>query len=311
MPLAMGLIAASARKSVMEVGVQSCIKYGSALILDGMNPRRPPARKISAIVSDVDGTLVTDDKTLTQNSRAAVAAVHRSGVPICLISSRPPRGFAQLLEALEIVTPSAGFNGGVVVAPDLSVLEHHLLPPQSAHAIVDFLSSQGIDIWVFSGNDWLLSNTAGPYIDHEKRTVGFDPVVVQDFVPALDSAAKIVGVAKDFDRLARCEVALAKLMGDAASVARSQLYYLDTTAPQANKGAGMLALARQIGVPPAEIAVIGDGGNDVAMFEQAGLCIAMGNAQPAVKAQADLVTASNSEDGFAMAIERFILGGER
>jgi hypothetical protein len=94
-------------------------------------------------------------------------------------------------------------------------------------------------------------------------------------------------------------------------VARSQLYYLDTTAPQANKGAGMLALARQIGVPPAEIAVIGDGGNDVAMFEQAGLCIAMGNAQPAVKAQADLVTASNSEDGFAMAIERFILGGER
>jgi len=136
-------------------------------------------------------------------------------------------------------------------------------------------------------------------------------VVVRDFALALDSAAKIVGVSKDFDLLAQCEIALAKMMGDSASVARSQLYYLDTTAPLANKGAGMLALASQIGVPPAEIAVIGDGGNDVAMFEHAGLSIAMGNAQPAVKAQADLVTWSNAEDGFAMAIERFILGGER
>src|SRR5262249_20724631 len=153
--------------------------------------------------------------------------------------------------------------------------------------------------------------SGGPDTDHEKLTVGFDAVVVRDFGPALDSAAKIVGVTKDFDHLARCEVALAKLMGDAASVARSQLYYLDTTAPDANKGAGMLALAKQLGVPPAEIAVLGDGGNDVAMFEHAGLSIAMGNAQPAVKAAADLVTSSNAEDGFAIAIERFILGGER
>jgi Cof subfamily protein (haloacid dehalogenase superfamily) len=284
---------------------------GLNLHLDGMISRRSPATKISAIVSDVDGTLVTDDKRLTERSRAAATEVRKAGLPLCLISSRPPRGFAQLRAAMEIVTPSAGFNGGVVVAPDGTVLEQHLLPPQSARDIVDFLAKHGIDIWTFSGPDWLLSNTAGPYIDLEKRTVGFDPVVVSDFGSALESAAKIVGISKDFDLLARCEVALAKLMGDAASVARSQLYYLDTTAPSANKGAGMLALAKQLGVPPAEIAVIGDGGNDVAMFEHAGLSIAMGNAQPAVKAQAHLVTASNAEDGFAMAIERFILGGER
>src|ERR1700760_1123001 len=106
--------------------------------LDGMISRRSPASKISAIVSDVDGTLVTDDKRLTERSRLAVAAVHKSGLPICLISSRPPRGYAWLLKMLEIVTPSAGFNGGVVVAPDQSVLEQHLLPPQSARDTVDF-----------------------------------------------------------------------------------------------------------------------------------------------------------------------------
>jgi Cof subfamily protein (haloacid dehalogenase superfamily) len=279
--------------------------------LDGMIPRRSPASKISAVISDVDGTVVTSDKRLTERSRAAAAAVRRAGLPLCLISSRPPRGFVNLRKALDIVTPSAGFNGGVLVAPDESVLEQHVLTPASARDTVSFLTSQAVDIWVFSGNDWLLCNPAGPYIDLEKRTVSFDPVVVSDFGAALDSAAKIVGVSKDFDLLVRCEAGLAKLMGDAASVARSQLYYLDTTAPLANKGAGMLALAKRLGVPPAEVAVIGDGGNDVAMFEQAGLSIAMGNAQPAVKAQAHLVTASNAEDGFAMAIERFILGGER
>ena len=108
-----------------------------------------------------------------------------------------------------------------------------------------------------------------------------------------------------------CEADLTRLLGGGATVARSQAYYLDITDRLANKGTGLLKIAKQLGVPPAEIAVIGDGGNDIAMFEQAGLCIAMGNAQPAVKAAADFVTDSNGEDGFAKAVERFILGGER
>jgi len=121
------------------------------LHLDGMISRRSPATKISAIVSDVDGTVVTDDKRLTERSRAAVSAVRQSGLPLCLISSRPPRGFAQLRSVLEIVTPCAGFNGGVIVAPDGSVIEQHLLPSQRARDTVGFLTEHGIDIWLFSG----------------------------------------------------------------------------------------------------------------------------------------------------------------
>lgn len=92
---------------------------------------------------------------------------------------------------------------------------------------------------------------------------------------------------------------------------RSQPYYLDITHPLANKGFALSEIARLLGVPLAEIAVIGDGGNDVAMFERSGLSIAMGNASPQVQRAADFVTDSNSEDGFAKAIERFILGGAR
>jgi hydroxymethylpyrimidine pyrophosphatase-like HAD family hydrolase len=63
-----------------------------------------------------------------------------------------------------------------------------------------------------------------------------------------------------------------------------------------------------MGIPPAEVAVVGDGANDVAMFERSGLSIAMGNAAPQVQRAADRVTAPNNRDGFATAIERFVLG---
>jgi hypothetical protein len=128
---------------------------------------------------------------------------------------------------------------------------------------------------------------------------------------ALEGAAKIVGVSDDFALLTRCEADLAAKLAGRANVVRSQRYYLDITDPRANKGAALLAIARRLAIPISEIAVIGDGLNDVAMFEPAGLAFAMGNAEPEVQAAADLVTGGNNDDGFADAIERFILGAER
>src|SRR5260370_10295915 len=105
-----------------------------------MTPRRPPTPKKSAIVSDVDGTLVTNEKQLTDRTRAAVAAIRKAGLPFSIISSRPPRGIAPLMKALDIDRPSAGFNGGVIVASDLSVLQQPFISPQSSPRTVGFLT---------------------------------------------------------------------------------------------------------------------------------------------------------------------------
>jgi hydroxymethylpyrimidine pyrophosphatase-like HAD family hydrolase len=150
-----------------------------------------------------------------------------------------------------------------------------------------------------------------PYVELEERTVRFRPTVVEEFGSALDVAAKIVGVSADFDLLARCEREVGAALAGQASVVRSQPYYLDITHPLANKGVALSALATLLSIPPGEIAVIGDGGNDVAMFERSGLSIAMGNASPQVQRAADFVTDTNREEGFANAVERFILGGDR
>jgi Cof subfamily protein (haloacid dehalogenase superfamily) len=269
---------------------------------------RPPSPRISAVLSDVDGTLMTADKVLSARAEAAVAALHASGITFAIISARPPRGLTMLIEPLAIVTPVTGFNGGMVVTPALTPIEQHLINPAVARRAVELITAHGAQPWVFSGQDWLVLDPAGPYVDHEQHTVLFSPTIVAEFGNSLDTAAKIVGVSADFELVARCERDVRQILGDVASVARSQHYYLDVTHKLANKGAALLALARQLAVPPEEIATIGDGSNDVAMFAQSGLSIAMGNASDEVKAQAHFVTGSNEEDGFAKAIERFFIG---
>ena len=99
-------------------------------------PLRPPSRRISAVLSDVDGTLVTTEKVLTARTEAAVAALHASGVAFAIISARPPRGMAMLIEPLAIATPVIGFNGGMAVTPTLMPIERHLIDPEVAQRAV-------------------------------------------------------------------------------------------------------------------------------------------------------------------------------
>jgi hypothetical protein len=271
---------------------------------------RPLPFKISALISDVDGTLVTDDKSLTARTRTAVAELHANGIMFAIISSRPPRGLRMLLEPLGITTPIVGFNGGVLASPDLATIAEHLLSPETARRAVDMLDALEMQVWVFSGQDWLVRDCDGPYVELEERTVGFQPTTVKSFGHALDSAAKIVGVSKNFELLAQCERDVYATLANQVSVVRSQPYYLDITHPLANKGVALSEFAKLLAVPLSEIAVIGDGNNDIGMFERSGLSIAMGNASPEVKRAADFVTDSNREDGFANAIERFVLGGD-
>jgi Cof subfamily protein (haloacid dehalogenase superfamily) len=269
--------------------------------------RRVPSTRITAVISDVDGTLVTGDKILTPRAQAAVSHLRASGILFTIVSSRPPRGLRMLLDTLRIAAPIGGFNGGVIAAPDLTVISEHLLSPEVARRCVDMLDADGADVWVFAGQEWLTRKPGGYYVEREKRTVGFAPTIINAFGPALDGAAKIVGVSANFPLLAQCENDIQAALVGQASVARSQSYYLDITHPLANKGVALSELAKLLDIPLAEVAVIGDGRNDVAMFGRSGLSIAMGNASPEVQAQADVVTGSNENEGFADAIERFVL----
>lgn len=273
---------------------------------DAAGPKGPPTDRVSLFVSDVDGTLVTHDKTLAASTIEAAQRLHEAGIALAIVSSRPPRGMVHLPGPLGIEM-FGGFNGSAIVRPDLSPIEEHYVPLEAAGRAVEMMGGYGVDIWVFADNEWYITNPDGAYVPREKHTVSFDPTVVSDFGPYLGRVGKIVGSSKDFDMLARCEGEMQAALGDTASARRSQSYYLDVTNQTADKGHAVRAFARHFGVPLEEVAVIGDMANDLPMFATGNLSIAMGNALPEIKAKANFATASNEEDGWAKAVEQYIL----
>lgn len=263
---------------------------------------------IRLLLADVDGTLVTQDKVLTDQAVAATRQLHEAGITLALTSGRPPRGMSMLIAPLRLEGAIAGFNGGVFVHPDLSVIESHLLDPATAKETLQLILDQGLDAWVYTEKEWLIRDPKAPHVARESWTVKFDAKVVSSFTDAhLAKVAKIVGVSDDLDRVAACEKTAQKKLGERASAARSQPYYLDVTNPQANKGTVVLTLAKLNDISPAQIATIGDMPNDVLMFRKSGLSIAMGNSSDEVKSQATAVTDSNQDEGFAKAVRKFIL----
>ena len=263
---------------------------------------------IRLVLSDVDGTLVRSDKSLSDRSIAAVQELHAAGIAFAVTSGRPPRGMSMLVEPLALESPIAAFNGGLIVEPDLSVIENRVVPDGLVSRAVELMESFELSAWLYRGPEWLVVDPDGPHVAHEAQTVQFEPTVVESFDGLESGIAKIVGVSDDHDAVAAAATAANGEFGDRVSASRSQPYYLDVTHPLANKGAVARFLSARYAIPPEEIATIGDMPNDVLMFAHSGLSIAMGNADREVQRAARRVTTSNDDEGFANAVERFILG---
>jgi Cof subfamily protein (haloacid dehalogenase superfamily) len=263
---------------------------------------------IRLLLADVDGTLVTKAKVLTEQAQASVREMGEAGIQFAVTSGRPPRGMRMLIEPLALKTPLAGFNGGAMVNPDLSVIETRALPLEAGQATIKTILGMGLDAWVYTADKWFVRDPKAPHAEREAWTVQFEATVVPAFTDEhLAKAVKIVGVSDNLELVADCEAAVQKELGNRASAARSQPYYLDVTHPNANKGDVVNRLSDMLGIPRDEIATIGDMPNDVLMFERSGLSIAMGNASDQVKAQAKAVTDGFEDEGFAKAVRRFVL----
>jgi Cof subfamily protein (haloacid dehalogenase superfamily) len=282
------------------------------------------SKKISILLADVDGTLVDSQKRITPRAKAAIQKLSESGIKFAVTSGRPPRGMKMIVEQVNLSTPVAAFNGGMLVEPGtMKVLMQQTLDAETARAVIKRIGEFGLDVWVYSGVEWYLRDLNSPHREKEERTVQFPPTVVKDFNAALDQGvAKVVGVNDDYDLVAKAEKGIAEEFEHgvharctttsrdcepSVSAARSQPYYLDVTHPKANKGSVVEMLAELLKIPPSEFATIGDMPNDVLMFKKSGYSIAMGQASEEVKKAATYVTDGMDDEGFAKAIENFVL----
>jgi Cof subfamily protein (haloacid dehalogenase superfamily) len=263
---------------------------------------------VELVLADVDGTLVTSEKELTPRAIEAVRKLGQAGIRFAVTSGRPPRGMEMLAEPLELCLPIAAFNGGLYARPDMSVIESRTISSELVGPALELLERHELDAWLYRGSEWLVRDPEAPHIRKEAATVRFEPTVVESFEGITEAIAKIVGVSDEHERVAQAEAAARSKLGGEVSAARSQPYYLDITHPEANKGAVARWLSHRLDVPEERIATLGDQPNDVLMFSRSGLSIAMGNASREVQRAARRVTASNDEEGFALAIERYVLG---
>ncbi|WOH67806.1 Cof-type HAD-IIB family hydrolase [Bradyrhizobium sp. BWA-3-5] len=265
-------------------------------------------RDIRLLLADVDGTLVTRGKVLTEATKAAAVELHDAGLALAITSGRPPRGMSMLIEPLNLQGAIAGFNGGVLVNTDLSVIESHTLDLATARQTLELMLDRELDAWIYTADDWFIRYKNAPHVARETSTVKFDAKVVASFTDEhLAKAVKIVGVSDDLNLVADCEKMAQRILGRNASASRSQPYYLDVTHPNANKGTVVTTLSKFFNVRPDQIATIGDMPNDVLMFHKSGFSIAMGNSSDEVKSQASAVTDTNENEGFAKAVRKFVL----
>jgi Cof subfamily protein (haloacid dehalogenase superfamily) len=245
---------------------------------------------------------------LTDDAVAAVHRLHDAGILFAITSGRPPKGMEMLVEPLNLQTPIAAFNGGLMVDRDMHVLEQQVIPEEIVVPMAELMESFHLVVWIYRGADWYVPDPTGPHVDREAWTVKFQPKVMEDGLHGLtDNVIKIVGVSDDHGVMEQAVAAAHEQFGDHVTAALSQPYYLDVTHPQANKGFVAQYLAKHYDLEPAQIATIGDQPNDILMFDHSGLSIAMDNADPEAKQAANKITASNEKEGFAQAVERFIL----
>jgi Cof subfamily protein (haloacid dehalogenase superfamily) len=270
-------------------------------------PAANKSARIRLVIADIDGTLVTPGKLLTPRSIQAVQQLNDAGILFGVTTGRPPAGTKMLVDSLQGLKFIAGFNGGIVLRRDFSLFKLNLLPAEVAKRVVEIILEHEMDVWLYTDKDWFVRDPQAYRVDREEKTVQFPPKITPTFDGLYDRVVKIVGISRGYDAVAHCEKDVQERLGASVSAARSQPFYLDVTHPKANKGEVVVMAAEFAGIPLEEIATIGDMPNDITMFKKSGLSIAMGNASSEVREAATYVTASNQEEGFAVAVEEFIL----
>lgn len=183
----------------------------------------PSSSSVQFLLSDIDGTLLRRDHSLSQVNIEAIGRLRQAGIHFTLASSRPPRAMRQVIEALGVDLPTVAFNGGTITHPDGSLLAAHRIDPAAVRTCLELFAGHNVAIWVFADDQWLLLDPGADYVDHERDALGYDYVQVESFESYLDRVDKIVAASADFELLKTLESQLNPQIEGLALAARSQI----------------------------------------------------------------------------------------
>lgn len=269
--------------------------------------KKSPSEKIRLVITDMDGTLLTPEKTISPQSLQMMRELARRNVRVCLVSSRPPGGIEMYFSKLPIHNAYGALNGGTLFSPDGKVLSSLTLKTSVSQKAIKMLQEYHLQTWLFRKHDWLVQHKDDPLVLEECDELQMRPTIFTDFHQQTHELAKISGCSFNSDALAKANIALQQELKDVASVSPSHHTLLDVTPLHANKGYALSHLAEYYDVDISQVAAIGDMNNDIPMLEIAGLSIAMGQSKEDVQENAHFVTLSNGQNGWSHAMETYVL----
>ncbi|MDR3331467.1 MAG: Cof-type HAD-IIB family hydrolase [Synergistaceae bacterium] len=265
-------------------------------------------KQIKLIVTDLDGTLLDSSGQVTEASRRAISRAVERGVTVTIITGRMFASARQFVETLGIKSPFGCFNGAMIRDANGGLIAHMPLDLGAARGVLSFFKDRGIYVQTYIG-DLLCVKDPG-----DKRAMAYSAIAnvpstsVGDEVYDPPSApTKLLVVTNGIEETAGIMRELSETFGNSLYITSSNPIYVEVLNPEANKGRGLEILAKNIGVGMESIMAIGDGNNDVEMVSLAGVGIAMGNGLEKIRSAADDVAPTNDEDGFAWAVEKYVL----
>jgi hydroxymethylpyrimidine pyrophosphatase-like HAD family hydrolase len=144
--------------------------------------------QIGFFLSDVDGSLTTPDHQVTARALQALKSLKEEKIQFSVVSGRPPLGLRKLISDLSLTLPLAAFDGGMIIHPDLSVIQEHRLEATIAASVIAALQAEGVDVWLYRGSEWFIQNRAFAHVAHEVSNVDFKPIEVRELDASLSES---------------------------------------------------------------------------------------------------------------------------
>ena len=272
--------------------------------------------RIKMIGLDLDGTLLTDKKELTDRTKAALCRAIELGITVLVASGRPWMGVPQELRNFPGMRYALTSNGARIIdTKDDRVIEEHLLSPELALKALAVCGKYDTLQEVYFDGQGYAPEDQMAYVEKYHRNPSMCEYMRKTRLPVKDirklveqenrGLDKVQALFADMDERETAWKELEQEKG--LELVGSLQYNIEINAAGVNKGTGLVNLGRMLGIRRKEIMAFGDGDNDIAMLREAGFGVAMANADEQVKAAADYITLSNEEEGVAEAIERLVL----
>lgn len=262
-----------------------------------------------AIALDLDGTLTNHDKVVTPRTRQALLQAESKGAIIILASGRPTYGIVPVAECLELEKRGGyilSYNGGNIVnAKTGEKLFSQFLPDAVIPILYKYAKEKNHALLGYAGNEIITEMPDDQYVKEESRINKMNIRKVDNLLDALEPHPTKLLMTGDPTDMIKAEEELVEILGEKMDIFRSAPFFLELVPKGIDKAQSLLRLLAKINLTPADLMAFGDGYNDLSMLKLAGVGVAMANAAPEVRADADYVTLSNEEDGVAEALLHF------